>query len=76
MAAKFLRWTAMHELISLGVKMNPCADHTGSYMERGGTTPHWLRCSKTHSEGFFNRARALHREAKAETCLRISNMRH
>jgi hypothetical protein len=25
---------------------------------------------ENHSVGFFNRARALHREAKAETCLR------
>ena len=26
---------------------------------------------ENHSAGFFNRARSLHREAKAETCLRI-----
>src|SRR5436190_18630814 len=39
-------------------------------MECVGTTTLWLHRSKTHSEGFFNRARSLHREAKAETCLR------
>jgi hypothetical protein len=37
-------------------------------MECGGTTPALAALFENHSEGFFNRALALHGEAKVETC--------